>query len=261
MENRITRLFDSGKQKILNIYFTAGYPELEDTISILKELESAGADMVEIGMPYSDPVADGPVIQASSEKALENGMSITKLIQQLKEIRKEISLPIMLMGYLNPVMQYGIEKFVKEVSEIGIDGLILPDLPYFEYNTFYKGLFEENNISNIFLVTPQTSDERLKEIDASSKGFIYVVSTNSTTGNDAKATNEDASTAYFERIKGAGLSNPTLIGFNIKDNATFENACQYSRGAIIGSAFIKALPKEESQFKAKINEFVKGIKG
>ncbi len=259
MKNRITTLFDSGKKDVLNVYFTAGYPSLDDTQPILKALEEAGADMVEIGMPYSDPIADGPVIQASSEQALANGMTIRKLLEQLKDIRKEITIPIMLMGYINPVLQYGVEAFVKEIASIGIDGLIFPDLPYAEYNRLYKDVFEAHNVSNIFLITPQTSEERLHKIDASSKGFVYIVSTNSTTGNESKA-NQDMS-SYFDRIQSAGLENPTLIGFNIKDRITFDNACKYSRGAIIGTAFIKSLPKEKKDFKKSIEGFVQKIKG
>lgn len=257
LKNRITELFASGKKDILNIYFTAGFPELENTVRILKALEKAGADMVEIGMPYSDPLADGPTIQASSEKALANGMTLRKLFEQLEGIREEVSIPIMLMGYINPVMQYGVEKFVKKAAEIGIDGVILPDLPFKEYNDLYKTTFEANNLSNIFLVTPQTSDDRIKTIDTASKGFIYIVSTNSTTGNETKDSGD--MTTYFERIQASELTNPTLIGFNIKDNTSFKNACHYSKGAIIGSAFIKAI-ENTNNLEATITDFVKKIK-
>lgn len=258
MNNRIIELFQQKDKEVLNIYFTAGFPKLEDTTRILKALEKSGADMVELGIPYSDPLADGPTIQESGAKALDNGMTIVKLFEQLEGIREEVSIPIMFMGYINPIMQYGIEKFCKKAGELGIDGLILPDLPFHEYNTMYKKVFEENNISNIFLVTPQTSDERLKVIDESGKGFIYVVSTNSTTGNAAKKIEDN--TAYFERIQNANLSNPTLIGFNIKDNATFMNASNYSNGAIIGSAFIKAI-ENSTDLETDIDKFVKSVKG
>lgn len=258
MNNRLIDLFKVKKENVLNIYVTAGFPKLNDTITIIKELEAAGADIIELGMPYSDPLADGPTIQASGEKALANGMSINTLFKQLKDIRKEVSIPIILMGYFNPVMQYGIEAFCKKAGELGIDGLILPDLPFIEYETMYQKSFEENNLSNIFLVTPQTSEKRLKKIDNLSSGFIYVVSSNSTTGNDSKV--EQDTTSYFKRIKESNLSNPTLIGFNIKDNSSFENACKYTNGAIIGSAFIKHI-ENSSDLKSDIHSFVKSIKG
>lgn len=259
MNNRITQLFETKKEGVLNIYFTAGYPALEDTTRILKALEKSGADLVEIGVPFSDPLADGPTIQASGQQALDNGMTLEKLFSQLEGIRNEVSLPIILMGYYNTVLQYGLEAFLKKCAEVGVDGVIFPDLPIKQYNDKFKGMFEENNISNVFLVTPQTTDERMAEIDASSEGFIYVVSTNSTTGNEAKSV-DDSQQAYFERIKNADLKNPTLIGFNIKDNASFTNACQYSNGAIIGSAFIKMIT-QSTDLEKDIDAFVKGVKG
>ncbi len=259
MKNRITELFEVKKEGVLNMNFTAGYPALEDTTKVLKALENAGADMVEIGVPFSDPLADGPTIQASGQQALENGMTLRKLFAQLEGIRKQVSLPIMLMGYFNNVLQYGVEAFVKKCAEIGIDGIILPDLPFKQYNEQFKPLFEAHNLSNIFLVTPQTTDDRLKVIDESSTGFVYIVSTNSTTGNETK-TVEDGQEVYFERIKAANLNNPTLIGFNIKDNATYTNACNYSNGAIIGSAFIKML-SSSTDIENDIDTFVKAIKG
>ena len=258
MTNRLTELFEKKKENVLNIYFTAGYPKLEDTVTILKALEKAGVDLIEIGMPYSDPIADGPVIQKSGEQALINGMSIKKLFAQLEGIRKEVSIPITLMGYVNPVLQYGMEPFLEKCGELGIDGLILPDLPMQEYLDLYKDSFEKNNVSNVFLVTPQTDPERLQWIDSNTNGFIYVVSTNSTTGNEAKSKSTDDMVAYFERIKASGLESPTLIGFNIKDNATYTNACKYANGAIIGSAFIRAL--DETRLEESIQEFVKSIR-
>jgi len=254
--NRITQLFQNKKEKVLNIYFTAGFPELNDTVSIIKALEKAGVDMIEIGMPFSDPLADGPTIQQSNETALNNGMSIRKLFEQIKDIRKEVKIPLLLMGYINPVMQYGIEDFCKKANEIGIDGIILPDLPMDEYNERYKDLFESYNLSNIFLVTPNTSDERLKMIDKSSQGFIYIVSTDSTTGNTKDITQAEK---YFKKIKSAGLNNPTMIGFNINDNKSFNFASQYANGAIIGSAFIKAL-SQDGDLSQKIQGFVASIK-
>ncbi len=258
MNNRLIDLFKVKKEKVLNIYVTAGYPNLNDTVTIIKELEAAGADIIELGMPYSDPLADGPTIQASGEQALANGMSIKVLFEQLEGIRKEVSIPIVLMGYINPVMQYGVEAFCKKADELGIDGLILPDLPFMEYETMYQKYFEENNLSNIFLVTPQTTEERMQKVDALSSGFIYVVSSNSTTGNETKVL--DDTTSYFEKIKATNFSTPTLIGFNIKDNATFENASKYTNGAIIGSAFIKKI-ENSTNLKEDIGEFVKGIQG
>ncbi len=258
MKNRITELFASKKNGVLNVYYTAGFPGVNDTLTIAEELEKAGADIIEIGMPFSDPLADGPVIQRSSEQALENGMTMKLLFEQLANLRKNVSIPVLLMGYINPVMNYGVKNFVKKCAEVGVDGVILPDLPFVEYNELYRDLFEKNNLSNIFLVTPQTSDDRLKFIDEASSGFIYVVSTNSTTGNEAKALEEQD--AYFERIKAANLNNPTLIGFNIKDNKTFTHACEFSNGAIIGSAFIKVL-QESKDLKGDIEGFVKGVKG
>ena len=258
MNNRIIELFQKKKKEVLTIYFTAGFPKLEDTTRILKALEKAGVDMIEIGIPYSDPLADGPIIQESGSKALENGMTVKLLFEQLKDIRKEVSLPILFMGYFNPMLQYGIEEFCQKSKEIGIDGLIIPDLPFYQYNTFYKKTFEENNLSNVFLVTPQTGNERLKVIDEASNGFIYVVSTNSTTGNNSKKIEDNQ--AYFERIQQANLKNPTLIGFNIKDSASFLNASTYSNGAIIGSAFIKAI-ENSTDLEGDIEKFVKNIKG
>lgn len=259
VSNRLTELFQTKKENLLNIYFTAGYPALNDTVTILKALEKAGVDMVEIGMPYSDPVADGPIIQKSSGDAIVNGMTIKNLLHQLKDIRKEISIPILLMGYINPVMQYGIEKFIEEISIIGIDGLILPDLPLNEYTEHYQSLFETNNISNVSLITPNTSDERLHLIDNLTQGFIYMVSTNSTTGNDQKST-EVNHNAYFNRIKNIGLKSPRMIGFNIKDKKTFKEACQYANGAIIGSAFVRMLSNSHL-LEQDIIQFVNNIRG
>ncbi len=258
MNNRLTELFKKKDQEVLNIYFTAGFPKLEDTVRIAEALEKAGADILEIGMPYSDPLADGPTIQQSGQVALNNGMSIRKLFEQLEGVREKVSIPICLMGYINPVLQYGMDNFLKKASELGVDGLILPDLPMDEYEELYKQKFEEYSLSNVFLVTPQTSNERLKRIDALSDGFIYVVSTNSTTGNETKSTEDN--TAYFERIKSAGLKNPTLIGFNIKDNSTFLNASKFANGAIIGSAFIKAIEGQEN-LEEVIDGFVKKVRG
>lgn len=255
--NRITELFNEKKNNVLNVFFTAGFPQLNDTTKILQLLEESGVDMVEIGMPYSDPMADGPVIQESNEVALANGMSIKVLFEQLEGIREKVALPILLMGYFNPVMQYGVERFFRKAKELGVDGFIIPDLPMAEYEAEYKALFEELELSNVFLVTPQTTPERLAKIDSITNGFIYVVSTNSTTGNDTKKV--ENTDAYFERIKAAKLGNPTLVGFNIKDNASFANACKHANGAIIGSAFIKVL-QQGGVLTQTIPQFVKSVR-
>jgi tryptophan synthase alpha chain len=256
INNRITELFENKESGVLNIYFTAGFPSLDDTVTIIKSLEKAGADIVEIGMPFSDPLADGPTIQQSNDTALKNGMSMKKLFDQLKDIRKEVKIPLLLMGYLNPVMQYGVENFCKKANELGIDGIILPDLPIDEYIESYKDVFESYNLSNIFLVTPNTSAERLKKIDKNSQGFIYVVSTDSTTGNTKDITQAEE---YFKKIKSSNLNNPTLIGFNIHDNKSFHFAGNYANGGIIGSAFIKAI-KDSRELPKTIEAFVSSIK-
>jgi tryptophan synthase alpha chain len=253
--NRIDQLFQVKKEKVLSIYFTAGHPELNDTVPIIKALEKSGVDMVEIGMPFSDPMADGPVIQQSSQKALTNGMSLKLLFEQLKNIRLQVKIPLLLMGYLNPVLQYGIENFCKKCREVGIDGVILPDLPLEEFAEIYQPVFEKNGLHNIFLVSPQTGEERLRKFDNYSKGFIYIVSSYSTTGSGKGL---EQSQPYFERIKTSQLKNHKMIGFGIKDRETFKNACQYANGAIIGTAFVKAL-EAEGTIESKVENFVKGI--
>jgi tryptophan synthase alpha chain len=244
----------SGKSDILNIYCTAGYPRLDDTPRILKALEKAGVDIIELGMPFSDPLADGPVIQASSMQALENGMSIELLFEQLHEVN--ISVPIILMGYLNPVLQYGIERFVMSCVECGVAGAIIPDLPPALYALRYRQLFESNGISNICLVTPQTSRARIKAIDDVCTGFIYAVSSASTTGSKSDLSNIDD---YLRGLSEMGMDNPILTGFNIKDADSFARATKYTRGGIIGSAFIKAMSKGEDLDLA-IQSFVKSIR-
>lgn len=258
MNNRINRLFKEKGNNILSVFFTAGYPHLEDTVPTIQELVKNGVDMIEIGMPFSDPVADGPAIQQSSLVALNNGMSVRVLFEQLKNIRQSVEVPLILMGYINPVLQYGIEAFCKKCQKIGIDGLILPDLPLSVYEEEYQSIFEENNLHNIFLITPQTSDERLRQIDQASSGFIYMVSSNSTTG--AKAGVTEVQNKYFERIKAFKLSNPCLIGFGISNADTFRNACQYANGAIIGSAFVNALAHKDP-LKDKVARFITTITG
>lgn len=255
MANRIDNLFEDSKG-ILSIYCTAGYPKLQDTVSIIHNIQEAGGDLVEIGIPFSDPLADGPVIQASSQRALENGMSLALLFEQLENIRETVSIPLILMGYVNPIMKFGFEKFCQRCEEVGIDGTIIPDLPIGEYLAEYKELFNKYGLYNIGLVTPQTSDQRIKFIDRSSEGFVYMVSTSSTTGGSKKLSD---SNDYFQRIQELGLSNPTLIGFNIHDKESFSTACSYSNGGIIGSAFIRAL-EGGSDLSGKIKGFINNIK-
>lgn len=255
--SRISPLFIKKKnQKILNIYFTAGYPALDDTLKILQTLQECGADMVEIGMPFSDPLADGPVIQASSQQAIKNGMTLKLLLEQLKACRQTVNIPIILMGYLNPVIQYGFEKFLADCRQVGIDGLILPDLPLTEYEESYKSLFEQYDIDCILLVTPETSAERLKKIDQLCSGFIYAVSSSSTTGSDK---NWNAQEAYFKKLQDSHLKNPVLTGFGVKDKTSFEAAVKYTDGAIIGTAFIKAVQKA-GDLKSNIKNFMASIR-
>lgn len=256
MQNRINQLFQDKKENILSVYFTAGYPQLDNTVTIIENLVENGVDLIEIGMPFSDPVADGPVIQHSSLVALHNGMTIKKLFEQLQDIREKVNIPLILMGYLNPVVQFGVERFCQKCAEVGIDGLILPDLPLNEYQEEYQPLFEKYNLHNILLITPQTSEKRLLQIDEASSGFIYMVSSSSTTG--VKNNVSDFHQDYFERILRMDLKNPRLIGFGISNRETFENACKYAQGAIIGSAFVKALDGEIT-LDEKISNFVKSI--
>jgi len=256
--NRIEELFNRKSERVLNVYFTAGYPSLNDTTGIMQQLEKSGADLIEIGIPFSDPIADGPTIQESNGVALDNGMTLKHLLEQLEGVRAKVGIPIILMGYINPIVQYGIEAFCKKCEEVGIDGLILPDLPMFEYLEVYKPIFEKHGLLNIFLITPQTSDARVREIDENSKGFIYMVSSASTTG--AKTGISQDQEAYFARIEAMDLKNPTLIGFGISNKETFDKACENANGAIIGSAFIKAI-SQEGNLNDNINEFIQSVKG
>ena len=255
-QNRINQLFQNKKENILSVYFTAGYPELNDTVSIIQNLVKNGADLIEIGMPFSDPVADGPVIQNSSTIALKNGMSIKLLFEQLANIRESVNIPLILMGYLNPVIQYGVEKFCQKCQEVGIDGLILPDLPLSVYEEEFKVVFEQYGLHNILLITPQTSEARIRQIDEASSGFIYMVSSSSTTG--AKDKFSDFHQEYFDRVNQLNLKNPRLIGFGISNHETFRNACKYASGAIIGSAFVKALDQDIA-LEDRISGFVKSV--
>ena len=253
--NRIDHVLNE-RENILNVYFTAGFPEMEDTLRIARSLEESGADIIEIGIPFSDPIADGPTIQASSMTALENGMTLEKLFDQLSDLRKEVTIPVLLMGYLNPIHQFGIEKFCQECERVGVDGIIVPDLPISEYLEEYQEVFQTHGLHNIFLISPNTSEERIRLIDKESSGFIYMVSSSSITG--AKKGLEEGQISYFERINGMNLHNPRLIGFGISDKASFEKACKYANGAIIGSAFINQLTEDATD--EAINNFVKSIK-
>jgi len=243
--NRLQQVFEAKKNKVLNVYCTAGYPQLHSTTEVIQALQNNGADIIELGMPYSDPLADGEVIQASSTVALQNGMTIEVLFSQLHTLRKSLSpeevdktLPLILMGYMNPVLQFGIEKFCAAAKAAGVDGIILPDLPIYEFETMYKPLFEENGLDFIFLVTPETSEERIRKIDSLSSGFIYAVSSSSTTGKNKAI---EAQEGYFKKLQNMQLKNPVLVGFGIKDKSTFTAASKYTNGAIIGTAYIKAL--------------------
>lgn len=252
--NRIQTKLQENK-KLLSIYFTAGYPALNDTVSIIQNLEKHGVDMIEIGLPFSDPLADGPTIQASSTQALKNGMTTEVLFNQLKDIRKSVNIPLIIMGYFNPMLQYGVEAFCKKCQEIGIDGLIIPDLPVDVYHDEYQTIFEKYGLINVFLITPQTAVERINFIDSISNGFIYMVSSASTTG--AQSGFGDEQTSYFKRIADMKLKNPQIIGFGISNNDTFTQATQYAKGAIIGSAFVKHVTNKGID---SIDNFVNSIK-
>lgn len=241
---------------LLSIYFTAGYPTLDSTLQVAKALEAARVDFLEIGFPYSDPVADGPTIQHSSEEALKNGMTLQVLFEQLRDLRKHVSIPVFLMGYVNPVIQFGVENFCKACREVGVNGTIIPDLPMYEYEELYKSTFEENGISNIFLVTPQTSEQRIRKIDKLSSSFIYLLSSNSTTGKNLEV--KDQAESYFKRIQDMDLDNPFIIGFGISNQETFRKATTYANGAIVGTAFVKLLAEED--YLKKIPEFIKSLR-
>ena len=251
--NRIQTKLKEDK-KILSIYFSAGFPNLNDTKSLIEELAKNSVDMIEIGLPFSDPLADGPTIQASSTQALKNGMTTEILFNQLKDIRKTVEIPLIIMGYFNPVLQFGIENFLKKCKETGIDGLIIPDLPLEIYLSEYKKLFESFGIGMVFLITPQTSEERIRLIDDNSNAFIYMVSSSSVTGS--RDSFDDNQLAYFERIATMNLKNPQIIGFGISNKTTFQQATKHQKGAIIGSSFIQFIANNEI---SSISEFTQNI--
>ena len=258
MKINMSRLNDLSERKttgILNVYCTAGFPHADSTLVVMKALQNAGADIIELGMPYSDPLADGPVIQHSSGVALQNGMTIAKLFTDLKEFRQEISIPVILMGYLNPVIQYGFERFCRDAAAVGIDGLILPDLPEYEYETIYGPIMKAHGLDMIFLVTPETSEDRVRRLDELSSGFLYAVSSSSTTGSGKQM---DSVEEYMVRLKGYGLQNPVLVGFGIRDRETFNAACRHANGAIIGTAYIQEL-EHADDIETATREFLGSI--
>lgn len=257
MKNRIKELFGRKKGNILSVFYTAGFPTLESTVQIADTLAKAGADIIEIGIPYSDPIADGPTIQESNKIALDNGIKLSLIIDQVKEIRSRVNIPIILMGYVNPILQYGVEKFAKDAAAAGVDGVILPDLPMDVYQVEFKELFESLNLSNTFLISPTTSADRIRKIDAMSDGFIYAVSASSITG--AKGDFADEQIAYFNRLQAMKLRNPFLIGFGISNHKTFEIACTHGAGAIVGSAFIQVL-KNSTNIAGDVSSFVASLR-
>jgi len=256
--NKLFNAFGEKEKKVLSIYFSAGYPDLEDTQQIMIALQKGGADLIEVGIPFSDPVADGPTIQESNKIALENGITLKKILEQVSEIKEEIQIPVILMGYLNPIYQYGIEKFCADCQKVGVSGLIIPDLPVNEYQIEYKSVFEKHELANIFLITPQTSDDRIREIDKISNSFIYMVSSASTTGAKKGLTQNQID--YFERVRNMELKSPLLIGFGIADYQSFTQATTYANGAIIGSAFINVL-KNSNNLEEDIVAYVRSVKG
>jgi tryptophan synthase alpha chain len=256
--NRIEKMFENKKQNILSVYFTAGFPSLNDTVSIMKSLQDAGADMIELGMPYSDPLADGPVIQASSTIALANGMTIRRLFDQIKNFRNEIKLPVLLMGYMNPILQYGFENFCREAENAGVDGLILPDLPLYEFEKEFGSIIKKYNLDFVFLVTPETEESRVRKLDQNSNGFLYAVSSSSTTGKNVAL---DEQEKYFRKLSSMKLKNPVLIGFGIRDKSGFTKACSYANGAIVGTAFIKILENASgTEIPGRIKDFINSLK-
>lgn len=236
--NRLEELFTRKKSNVLNVFCTAGFPQLNSTLEIMKALQDNGADIIELGMPYSDPLADGPVIQASNTKALQNGMTMQLLFEQLRDFRKEIYVPVILMGNINPVLQFGFENFCKQAASLPVDGIILPDLPEYEFENEYGAIIKRYGLDFIFLITPETSEERIKKLDTLSTGFLYVVSSSSTTGNKKDFTEVEK---YLQRLQNMQLKNSLIVGFGIKDKSTFQSACKYANGAVIGTAYIKAL--------------------
>ena len=255
--SKLELVFKEKSKRILNVYCTAGYPSLDSTMKVMTSLQKNGADIIELGMPYSDPLADGEVIQVSSIKALANGMNIAVLFEQIKDMRKSITIPVILMGYMNPILQYGFENFCKKAKEVGVDGLILPDLPLFEFEQSYGKIITENNLDFIFLVTPETPDQRVKKLDSLSNGFLYAVSSSATTGKDKDFNLVEQ---YLQKLQAMQLKNPILVGFGIKDKATFDAATVHTQGAIIGSAYIQQLTKG-GDIETTTSQFLNSVLG
>lgn len=255
--NRIKSLFENKREGVLSVYYTAGFPSLHDTVAIAQHLRDAGVDIIEIGIPFSDPVADGPVIQMSNKQALDQGMTLRLLLEQVKTIRESVQLPMVLMGYLNPVMQYGFEEFFRDAALAGVDGVILPDLPLEEYESTYQPLLKKYNLVNTLLVTPQTPEDRVRKMDQLTEGFLYAVSSSSTTGARSDFSKEQES--YFQRLKKMNLKNPFLIGFGVSNASTFQTVCRYAAGAIVGSAFIRGL-SESKDLGDTTKKFVEQLK-
>jgi len=253
--SRIDQLFQKKQKEILNVYCTAGFPHLDSTLEVMQALQESGADLIELGMPYSDPLADGPVIQSSSAKALQNGMSIAILFEQLKDLRNNIHVPVVLMGYINPLLQYGFENFCAKAAAVGIDGLIIPDIPMYEFEQEYGVIIDKYGLDFTFLVTPETSEDRIKKLDTLSSGFLYAVSSSSLTGSDKDFSVMES---YLQKFNTLDLKNPVLVGFGIKDKQTFKTACQFTNGAIIGSAYIKAL-ENGSDIQQTTKAFIQSI--
>ena len=256
--NRINNLFQTKKENLLSVYFCAGYPELNNVVSTLKALQANGVNMVEIGIPFSDPMADGPVIQNAATHALRNGMTLHNLFEQLKDVRKEINIPLIMMGYLNPIIQFGFENFCRSCKETGIDGVIVPDLPFKEYMDEYKETADKYDIRMIMLITPETSEERIKLIDKHTDGFIYMVSSASITGSQKDF--DEKKQQYFRKINAMNLIHPRMIGFGISNKQTFDAACSNASGAIIGSKFITLLEKSNGNADKAIKELIEALK-
>jgi tryptophan synthase alpha chain len=257
MNNRIINLFKKKQRNILSVFYTAGFPQRDETVSIAMELEASGVDMIEIGIPFSDPIADGPTIQESNKIALENGMNVKLLLDQVRELRSKVTFPIVLMGYLNPIVQYGVEKFCRDASAAGVDGLILPDMPLDEYLNDYKSLMDSLNLCVTFLISPTTSEARIRKIDSISNGFIYAVSSSSTTGAKNEFSQEQID--YFKKLEKMNLHNPFLIGFGVSNNYTYTQACAHASGAIVGSSFI-AILKQSTNLQNDISSFIKSLR-